>query len=88
MRCQKMYSLVVLFALAVAQSKQGELEEAWETSQRALAAGLPLERFLAGPRELLKHVSLAISDCLTGLDESGSGKAEGRRLVGGESSLL
>ena len=42
-----------LFVLAVAQTRMGRLDAALETVDRALEAGLPMGRFLAGPRELL-----------------------------------
>lgn len=42
-----------LFVLAVAQTRMDELDDAMETVQRALEAGLPPGRFLAGPRDLL-----------------------------------
>ncbi len=42
-----------LFNLAIAQAWLGSLEEAVATMNRAIAAGLPPERFLVGPRELI-----------------------------------
>ena len=52
--------LEALFALAVAQAHLGDVERAFATMQRAIAAGLPFERFVAGPRDLL--APLTISD--------------------------
>ena len=43
----------ILFGLVVAHCQKGDADRAWTTAQRALAAGLPLGRFLAGPRSLL-----------------------------------
>jgi len=43
-----------LFLLAVARTQLGQLELAVSAMGRALAAGLPFERFLAGPQSLLK----------------------------------
>jgi alkaline phosphatase D len=42
-----------LFTLAVAQSQLGQIDAALATMKKAVAAGLPFERFLAGPRDLL-----------------------------------
>ncbi len=42
-----------LFNLAVARTQLGELDLAMSAVQRALEAGLPIERFIAGPRDLL-----------------------------------
>jgi len=42
-----------LFNLSVAQCQLGDLEGALATMKQAVAAGLPIERFIAGPRELL-----------------------------------
>ncbi len=42
-----------LFVLTVALTQMGQLEPAMETVTRALDAGLPFGRFLAGPRDLL-----------------------------------
>jgi alkaline phosphatase D len=42
-----------LFVLTVALTQMGQLEPAMETLTRALDAGLPFGRFLAGPRDLL-----------------------------------
>jgi alkaline phosphatase D len=42
-----------LFVLTVAQARMGQLDSAMETVARALDAGLPFGRFLAGPRDLL-----------------------------------
>jgi alkaline phosphatase D len=46
-----------LFALAIAQAQLGKVEQAFATMQRAVAAGLPFERFIAGPRDLLAPLS-------------------------------
>ena len=43
-----------LFNLAVARAQLGQLDQAMEAVRRAEEAGLPFERFLAGPRNLLK----------------------------------
>lgn len=43
-----------LFGLAVAHAKKGEGEQAMTFVTRALGAGLPFERFTAGPREMLE----------------------------------
>lgn len=43
----------VLFALAIAQAQLGLVVQAFATMQKAVACGLPLERFVAGPRDLL-----------------------------------
>ena len=42
-----------LFVLAVALTQLGQLDRAMETVRRALDAGLPFDRFVAGPRDLL-----------------------------------
>ena len=42
-----------LFALATAQAQLGDVDTAFATMQRAIAGGLPFERFIAGPRDLL-----------------------------------
>ncbi len=42
-----------LFTLAVAQCQLGEIDNALATTKQSIAAGLPFERFLAGPRDLL-----------------------------------
>ena len=42
-----------LFNLAVARAQLGQLNQAMEAVRRAEEAGLPFERFLAGPRNLL-----------------------------------
>lgn len=42
-----------IFNLAVAQCQLGDIDAAFATMQQAVAAGLPFERFVAGPRELL-----------------------------------
>ena len=46
----------VLYGLALAHSAAGDRKEALAKLRRALAAGLPFSRFLAGPRELLAGV--------------------------------
>ncbi len=43
----------VWFALTAAYSRANKLQEAADTMRRALELGLPIERFLAGPREWL-----------------------------------
>jgi tetratricopeptide (TPR) repeat protein len=45
-----------LFGLAVAHAKKGEGEQAMTFVTRALGAGLPFERFTAGPREMLESL--------------------------------
>jgi alkaline phosphatase D len=45
--------LEALFALAIAQAQLGRTERAVATMQKSIAAGLPFERFVAGPRDLL-----------------------------------
>jgi alkaline phosphatase D len=42
-----------LFALAIAQAQLGWVELAFTTMLKAIAGGLPFERFVAGPRDLL-----------------------------------
>lgn len=42
-----------LFVKTIALAQLGKLDEAWATMQLGLSAGLPFERFLAGPRDLL-----------------------------------
>jgi alkaline phosphatase D len=46
-----------LFNLAVAQANLGNLEAANITVKRAVDAGLPFTRFLAGPRDILKPLT-------------------------------
>jgi len=46
-----------LFNLAVAWCELNEIPQALATMKRALAAGLPFERFLAGPRDLLEPLT-------------------------------
>ncbi len=58
-RCQRILEvepnhLESLFNLTVAQGQLGELDKATETMKRAISAGLPPGRFIAGPRGLLK----------------------------------
>ena len=43
-----------LFNLAVARTQLGQLGLAMEAARRGVEAGLPAERFLAGPRDLLR----------------------------------
>ncbi len=47
------HDLESLFTLVIAQCQLGDIDGALETAKRAVAAGLPFERFLAGPRDLL-----------------------------------
>ncbi len=46
-----------LFALAVAWARKGDVDRGLGFLRRALDAGVPLERFLAGPRELLRPLT-------------------------------
>ena len=46
-----------LFNLAIARAQLGQLDQAFELVRLAEAAGLPFERFLAGPRDLLQPLS-------------------------------
>ena len=46
-----------LFNVAVAHAQLGRLDQAMEAVRRAEDAGLPFERFLAGPRDLLKPLT-------------------------------
>ncbi|MBN2475495.1 MAG: alkaline phosphatase D family protein [Pirellulales bacterium] len=46
-----------LFNLTIAYGQTGQTEKAVATMQRAIAAGLPPGRFLAGPRELLRPLA-------------------------------
>ena len=48
------HDLESLFNLSIAYGQLNQLDESWQTAQRALKAGLPLERYLAGPRDLLQ----------------------------------
>ncbi len=43
-----------LFLLALATAQEGDLERAMGCVRRAVDAGLPIERFLAGPREVAR----------------------------------
>ena len=43
-----------LFTLTVAYCNLKQTEKAWQSAKLAIEAGLPIERFLAGPREILK----------------------------------
>jgi alkaline phosphatase D len=56
-----------LFTLAVAQCQVGDIDAAMATMRGAVAAGLPFERFVAGPRDLLAPLtsSQAFRDYLT-----------------------
>jgi len=45
------------FLLTVAWCQLGDVEKAYKTMVEAVRAGLPLERFLAGPRELLRPLT-------------------------------
>jgi len=45
------------FNLAVAQCQTGKVDSALQTMKVALEKGLPFERFLAGPRDLLKPLT-------------------------------
>jgi alkaline phosphatase D len=47
------HDLESLFNLAVAQAQLGDVNTAVETAGRALQAGLPFGRFVAGPRDVL-----------------------------------
>ena len=47
------HDLESLFTLAVAQCQHGDIDGSLATAKQAVAAGLPFERFLAGPRDLL-----------------------------------
>jgi len=57
-----------LFGLAVAYSAKNEVDDAMLYATRAVAQGLPTERFLAGPRNLLQPLleSKAFSDFIQG----------------------
>jgi alkaline phosphatase D len=46
-----------LFNLAVAQAHIGDINSAIQTMERAVQAGIPFERFLAGPRDILKPLT-------------------------------
>lgn len=46
-----------LFNLTVVHCRRGRVEEAIDTMKKALDAGLPFERFLAGPRDYLKPLT-------------------------------
>lgn len=45
------------FMLAIARAWQDLPDEAWSAAQHAMHAGLPFERFLSGPRELLQPLA-------------------------------
>ncbi len=51
------HDLESLFNLAVAWVQLGELDKALQSAERAVDAGLPPERFLAGPRDLLQRLT-------------------------------
>ena len=53
--------LEALFALAVAEAKLGDVDQAFDTTMCAIGGGLPFERFVAGPRELLKPLTSSSS---------------------------
>jgi alkaline phosphatase D len=46
--------LEAIYTQTVAWCRQGQIDLSISTMKKAIAAGLPLERFLAGPRDLLK----------------------------------
>ncbi|MFV2069493.1 MAG: alkaline phosphatase D family protein, partial [Pirellulales bacterium] len=46
-----------LFTLTIAYCQMGQPQQARTTMQKALATGLPLARYLAGPRELLRPLT-------------------------------
>ena len=46
-----------LFNLTLAHCQLGELDKSMAALKRAVSAGVPLERFLAGPRELLRPLT-------------------------------
>lgn len=56
------------YGIAVAHAHQGEIEQAMEYVRSAVKHGLPPERFVAGPRNLLKplHESEAFAEYLEG----------------------
>lgn len=47
-------NLEVFFNLAVAYAREGKPDQAMAMTDKALESGLPLERFLAGPRDILQ----------------------------------
>jgi alkaline phosphatase D len=61
------HDLESLFNLAVAQCQLGDIDGALRSAKQAVTAGLPFERFLAGPRELLAPLttSSAFQDYVT-----------------------
>jgi len=46
-----------LYVLAVAYAQQGNVYQAYEYAKKAIDDGLPIGRFLAGPRDLLKPLT-------------------------------
>jgi alkaline phosphatase D len=46
-----------LYVLSVAHARKKEIDEALSYASKAIAAGLPFERFQAGPRELLEPLT-------------------------------
>ena len=56
------------YGLAVAHAYQGEIEQAMDYVRAAVERGLPVERFVAGPRALMEplHESEAFSDYIRG----------------------
>ncbi len=56
------------YCLAVAYSVKNDVPKAMEYVKKALESGMPMERFIAGPRELLKNLveSQAFSDFAQG----------------------
>lgn len=51
------HDLESLFTLAIAQCQLGDISASLATMRQAIAAGLPFERFLAGPRDLLSPLT-------------------------------
>ncbi len=51
------HDLESLFNLAAAQTQMKDLEGAMETVKRAVDSGLPFQRFLAGPRDVLRPLT-------------------------------
>ena len=46
-----------LFILTVAYAHQGDVKRAYKSMRKAIKAGLPFSRFMAGPRELLEPLT-------------------------------
>ena len=46
-----------LYTLSIAQSQLGEMDETVKTMESALSLGLPFERFLVGPRDLIQPLA-------------------------------